>query len=227
MDCGSRRTFAVCFIEYDGDHILTTRHILNILTIIAIIIVSHIAAEYIININRVQREKVLKAIQEREQYLSEMMMDSLSGVYSRVALKMHEEDLYNYSGKACVAMLDIDNFKRVNDTYGHPYGDEVIKILGSVLREHFGDAFMAFRCGGEEFLCIIKTDEETAKVLLNYIKNKFGSICMQELENPDISFSAGIRELFEKASISEAIKDADEALYEAKRTGKNKVLVFE
>lgn len=167
MDCGSRRTFAVCFIEYDGDHILTTRHILNIV------------AEYIININRIQREKVLKAIQEREQYLSEMMMDSLSGVYSRVALKMHEEDLYNYSGKACVAMLDIDNFKRVNDTYGHPYGDEVIKILGSVLREHFGDAFMAFRYGGEEFLCIIKTDEETAKVLLNYIKNKFGSICMQ------------------------------------------------
>lgn len=116
-----------------------------------IFIVAHVTAEFVINSNKAEHSKILKAIEEKEKYWYGMMIDDLSGLYSRTALRTYINKLQDYKGELFVVMIDLDNFKKINDTYGHQYGDNVIRILGQTFKPYLGDSFSAFRYGGDEF----------------------------------------------------------------------------
>lgn len=128
-----------------------------------------------------------------------------------------------------ILMLDIDFFKKVNDTYGHDVGDEVIKKLAKIMKESIRNSDMPVRFGGEEFLILLlnSTEEKTLKIAKE-INKKFAEVTfMSQNETFKKTLSIGISHFPKHAdTLWKAIKYADEALYEAKNTGRDKVVEF-
>lgn len=218
---------AVFVIKYDGDHTITSKYISDFIVMIFIFIVAHVTAEFVINSNKAEHSKILKAIEEKEKYWYGMMIDDLSGLYSRTALRTYINKLQDYKGELFVVMIDLDNFKKINDTYGHQYGDNVIRILGQTFKPYLGDSFSAFRYGGDEFLTIIKSDKNHANMLIAETRESFRKTCLTQFKNSELSFSAGISRFSNDIPIAEIIKQADSALYKAKKAGKNTTVIYE
>jgi len=127
-------------------------------------------------------------------------------------------------------MIDIDFFKQVNDTYGHDVGDVVIKKLAEIMKENVRDSDMPVRYGGEEFIIMLvntteeKTIEIAKKISEDFANEEFSS----EVEVFKKTVSIGISNYPQDANtLVKSIKCADEALYVAKNTGRNKIIKFE
>ena len=123
------------------------------------------------------------------------------------------------------AMLDIDNFKSVNDTYGHPVGDRVIKSIAIMLKQCLRKYDVIGRYGGEEFVVILpNTDMTTAKKIMDNLRVSFNQI--DHHSNQDVfhcSFSCGIASFPELSDATTLNNQADKAMYRAKEGGRNRV----
>lgn len=130
-----------------------------------------------------------------------------------------------------IAMIDIDNFKKINDTYGHLIGDSVLKKVASIISSTTcasnSDDFLVARYGGEEFVVLMKnTNLTTAYNILDVVRKNIESACVDD-EGQKIRFtvSIGVAEYpATSADVKQILMDADTALYKAKQTGKNKVV---
>lgn len=150
--------------------------------------------------------------------------DSITGLATRSEIENYVTTL---SKNAIIVMCDIDNFKKVNDVYGHSKGDKVLKELGNIIKEETqSDTHKNFagRYGGEEFLIIFDDCDnlELIKNKIDYINYRFRQCNI----TPTLSFSAGISLFTKNKHIKKAIEEADLALYEAKKTGKNKSVIY-
>jgi len=162
------------------------------------------------------------------------LRDGLTGLYNRRFLEEHidQEQAQAQRDATCydVLMIDIDFFKLVNDNYGHDVGDTVIRALSDILKDSIREADLAIRYGGEEFLVLLRhtTPEATEKIasaIHTSFRSKKFTIGSETLEK---TLSIGIARLPKDAdSIWKVIKYADTALYEAKNTGRNKIVYFE
>jgi diguanylate cyclase (GGDEF)-like protein len=126
-----------------------------------------------------------------------------------------------------VVMIDLDNFKKVNDTYGHVNGDKVLVSLGQLLLQSVRDTDYVGRYGGEEFVVVFcDADSLTIENKLNNIRASFEQITYK-LDNLEFNctFSAGLASSENHEKLSEIIAAADSSLYQAKETGRNKVIV--
>lgn len=127
-------------------------------------------------------------------------------------------------------MLDIDDFKRLNDTYSHLAGDEVLKSIGKLLKENFRKSDISFRFGGEEFVVVLlnTTLNNAASRMEEFHEEvKATSIYYKGNPLPHITISIGVAEAPKHgATIDEIIKAADHALYAAKKGGKDQVKVY-
>jgi diguanylate cyclase (GGDEF)-like protein len=123
------------------------------------------------------------------------------------------------------AMIDIDRFKLVNDTYGHGMGDRVIHALALYLRQRFRVTDTIGRYGGEEFAVILPdTDEATAWNLLNEVRDSFAKLVHRHKDTDiTVTFSCGVAGSQPGEEFSELAQRADTALYAAKRNGRNQV----
>lgn len=120
-----------------------------------------------------------------------------------------------------MAIIDIDNFKTINDTYGHIFGDTILKEVARKLKENLDENNIVTRFGGEEFtIAFINKNKDEAKEILDSIRVEINKMIFEN--DVKISFSAGIKEWNDK-DINIVVKEADELLYRAKREGKNKV----
>ena len=122
-------------------------------------------------------------------------------------------------------MLDIDHFKRVNDSHGHPMGDRVIKSLALFLKQRLRKTDYIGRYGGEEFAVVMPdTDLADAHGLLDEIRQRFAEI-HYPAQPVDLfcTFSAGVVEIAEDDDALMMASQADEALYRAKKAGRNQV----
>lgn len=168
-----------------------------------------------------------------QQYLDVERMavtDPLSGVYSRGALmrRLQEEVVRanRYDKPLCVILMDLDDFKKVNDAYGHQMGDEVLKRLGNILNRHARQTDLVGRYGGEEFL-VLATETEVGNVgiLADRVREEMAA---QVFECGDGSFSVTVSQGVAgkapcvEASVQSLLLQADSALYTAKRAGKNR-----
>ncbi len=148
------------------------------------------------------------------------IVDTLSGTKCRFAL---QEDFKHLEGKRVVVMmLDVDDFKLLNDIYGHQAGDEVINEVGQALIKTFG-VESVYRYGGDEFLVIKKGDLFSFEKHLFNLQRNISSVTSLDM---NVTFSAGYKEhlVGENASLDEVIRESDLLLYEAKKRGKNQIV---
>lgn len=122
-------------------------------------------------------------------------------------------------------MFDIDNFKSINDTYGHNIGDQVLKITIDTIKNHIRKTDTLGRFGGEEFMIICPgINDEGARNIAEKIRKLVKDIKVEGI--PEITISVGVAEYFPDESITDFIKKADIALYSAKKKGKNRVEIY-
>ena len=127
-----------------------------------------------------------------------------------------------------LAILDLDYFKQINDQYGHVFGDEALKLFASLLKENVRVEDVIARWGGEEF--IILFPQTTSQEAIN-ILDRIQGLCQTDLlsfnkERVMLSFSAGVCEYDESCDLDELIKNADQALYDAKAKGRNQIILY-
>ncbi|MBP0953116.1 PleD family two-component system response regulator [Pseudomonas alliivorans] len=170
--------------------------------------------------NRAARARSLKA---------RMVRDSLTGLYNHTHILQLLEDCSFRSrreGKPlCFAMLDIDHFKKVNDSHGHPMGDRVIKSLALFLKQRLRKTDFIGRYGGEEFAIVMPdTDIQSAHQVLEEIRHRFAEI-HYPAQPADLfcTFSAGVVSLGVHDDSLSLAAQADSALYRAKHAGRNQV----
>ncbi|MGB9892747.1 PfkB family carbohydrate kinase [Thermodesulfovibrio yellowstonii] len=157
--------------------------------------------------------------------------DALTGLYQRKYLEEHRSFLNScvrrYYTVMSVLMIDIDHFKKVNDTYGHIIGDKVLKVLGSIIQCNLRATDIAARYGGEEIcVVLINTPADKAKIVADYILElvRETRIPVEDGKSISVTVSIGVAE---GTDIDTVISDADKALYEAKNTGRNKVVIYD
>jgi diguanylate cyclase (GGDEF)-like protein len=126
-----------------------------------------------------------------------------------------------------LALFDIDDFKKLNDTYGHPIGDRVLKDLGKLVTQNIRECDISARYGGEEFALILpETRQMEAYELLERLRALVERTVFCLPDNPlTISISVGVAQMdFNQATAVSLVEKSDAALYEAKRKGKNQVV---
>ena len=125
-----------------------------------------------------------------------------------------------------LAMMDLDHFKRINDTFGHLYGDEVILIFSSILREQMGDFDRIYRYGGEEFAVILHDiTRDEVETLMERLRRAVESYEFPQVGQ--VTVSIGVAELKNNHLPSSLLDFADQALYHSKDSGRNRVSFFE
>jgi len=152
-------------------------------------------------------------------YEDSMFKDGLTGVYNRLFLENKLDDIFSQHSQKSIVMLDIDFFKKINDTYGHQVGDKVLKELAALLARSIRKNDFVIRYGGEEFLIYLPfTDKKNAYLIVSKIKES-----LRKLEKAvPYTFSAGISD--EGETLAEMIKIADNRLYKAKKEGRNRIV---
>lgn len=169
-----------------------------------------------------------KQTQQIECYLTEARTDGLTSLFNRRAFDQRLDEMfdgYRSGGKSfAVVLVDIDKFKSINDNHGHQAGDEVLKQVAAILRSQMSDAIMVARFGGEEFSIIMEGPLRVAASKMNEVRRV---IADQKLDAGNaslgVSISVGVSEPREDIVSSPIVRRADEALYAAKNTGRNRV----
>lgn len=166
-------------------------------------------------------------ITEKKEIEKRTTIDHLTKLYNRLgADKILEREFsfaQRYKTSFSVAMVDIDFFKKINDTYGHQAGDSVLIQIAKILQQMTRQTDSPTRFGGEEFLIILpQTNENGAYMLAQNLRKKIENFNFLVKENITASF--GVASFCDNDTIQTIIKRADEALYEAKNSGRNKVL---
>jgi diguanylate cyclase (GGDEF)-like protein len=167
-------------------------------------------------------------IKNHNKLQKEVDLDLLTGLNNKMAterkIKAFLTDHPETAAMLCV--LDLDNFKEINDSLGHVAGDDVLKIIGEMLRERFGDDHVVGRVGGDEFIIFIKAITSTTDALAEMEKVRDlivapVMLCEKEIS---VSVSIGAAAYPEDANdFKELYKIADKALYQAKKNGKNQL----
>lgn len=169
---------------------------------------------------------LVKQVQEAQQYAQKMEAlarnDSLTGLLNHQFFFEESSRLLDKAGQAYCMVLDLDDFKRVNDSCGHQSGDEVLRAVGRLLKRVLGEKGIAGRIGGDEFavFCTELKSVEEARKMAEKILNEINKLRMRNKERfPGISI--GVEKVRPNETVKEVFRRADMALYEVKSTGKN------
>ena len=157
----------------------------------------------------------------------DIITDNLTKLYNRLFFDKHYEYLISryerFKKPFSMIIIDIDNFKKINDTYGHKKGDLILKEIGKIIKDSIRKTDLAFRYGGEEIVILLPdTPLKEAKFIADRIRIKISEKI--NINNNPVTISAGIGE-YNGEDSNEFFQKVDKALYMAKKTGKNKVII--
>lgn len=189
---------------------------------------------FYVNINRFDKNLLIVTFTDITQTMLEqialedkLIHDKLTGAYNREYFEKNYNRLlnkYESDGYLALAFIDIDYFKKVNDTYGHDVGDEVLIKFVETINKHSRQNDILIRWGGEEFILILKLKNiDDLEKPLQFIRKTIANTKFKTVEQITCSIGASIHKKDE--NIETTIKRADEAVYEAKTQGRNKVIV--
>ena len=155
------------------------------------------------------------------------LVDPLTGLYRpeffNEALEVELRRVQRYGGEVSLVMLDLDDFKQVNDRHGHATGNEVLRQAGGVVRSAARDSDVAARFGGEELVLLVRGGESSATAAA--VRVVSGLRALRFADGLRVTCSAGVAALAEGGDSASLFASADEALYEAKRRGKDRVVL--
>ncbi|WP_317203126.1 GGDEF domain-containing protein [Janthinobacterium sp.] len=173
----------------------------------------------------------IHTLEAKLQHMSELVReDQLTGSLNRRGLDdVFERETARADRRGtplCIAMLDLDDFKRLNDTYGHLAGDAALKHLVKIVKETLRSMDVIARFGGEEFLILLpETSVEAAAQTMTRLQRELTKhFFLHENEKVLITFSAGVALRLPNEDQADLVKRADRAMYQAKQTGKNRVV---
>jgi diguanylate cyclase (GGDEF)-like protein len=193
----------------------------------------------------ISHEELLEKIAELESKVhtleNELIHDKLTSAKTRGYFEEKSKEYLDFAGKVrdgkrrewagfrdiSFLFFDIDHFKKINDTYGHDVGDMVLKEFAQTVKNSLrvGDIFA--RWGGEEFVVILLgSNEVDSKLKADEIRKKVESMVFDDPKELKVTVSVGVAEFNDGITFENLIKNADNALYKAKETGRNKVVVF-
>lgn len=150
----------------------------------------------------------------------------LTSVFNKeTTQKLIDQKLKNHE-HFCFLILDVDDFKSVNDNYGHAVGDKVLKNLSDLFKNHFRQTDIIGRIGGDEFIILIE-DEHIAESRIQSLLQKVNALKIEELQDFKLSISVGMAFAPSNGTtFMELYRHADHALYQTKRTGKNNYKIY-
>lgn len=195
--------------------------------IVAAALITFVA--YVIEITLLNAESLERKAQNKLQKLS--LIDDLTQVANRrkinEVLQIEMERANRHHTKLSIVLFDIDNFKKVNDQYGHLVGDEVLKKLARLVKDTVRKTDCIGRWGGEEFFLVLPEESaESATLLCEKLRDEIEHTTFSSLQE-SMTCSFGVAEYYPgMASIEQFVQNADKALYKAKETGKNRVVIF-
>ncbi|MBF0329579.1 MAG: GGDEF domain-containing protein [Nitrospirae bacterium] len=197
-------------------------------------------AKQLEEINHLNNElsSAIENLDTKNRAIQEMVItDKLTGLYNRNYLFTVLEDeisrCQRYNTTFSIFMIDIDDFKRVNDEFGHLVGDKLLASLGDVVKKVIRNTDRPFRYGGEEFVIILpETEPSIAIIIANRIRTAFEATIIEiddgsGKKNISRTLSLGVAFYKKGATSQELLKQADTAMYTAKAEGKNKVIRFD
>ncbi len=193
-----------------------------------------VAAEELRLANEQLQAKLVEIEQLQGKLRDDAIRDCMTGLYSRryldETLQREVATVNRGSGYLSLVMLDIDNFKNINDSFGHKTGDVILQNLGRLLQEQTRSSDIACRYGGEEFVLVMPGSRvENAYQLVEQLRLAFGNIKVTCGETTlQATFSAGIAVYpVHAVTADELLPLADHALYQAKTAGRNCVKIYE
>jgi two-component system cell cycle response regulator len=180
---------------------------------------------------QVRRKRYQDRLRLHYQQSMEMAVtDPLTGLYNRRYMASHLATLLTQSASqhgTSVAIIDLDHFKQVNDTHGHPAGDDVLREVGNRIVRNIRGIDMACRYGGEEFVVLMPdTNLEASEVVANRLLNAIGGKPMptRSAGEMTVTCSIGCTASLETDTADTLLQRADDALYEAKHGGRNRIV---
>jgi diguanylate cyclase (GGDEF)-like protein len=188
-------------------------------------------ADQLTDVNRKLEQHLSDVETLRRELAEQAVRDTLTGLYNRRRLQTAWPELQaraiRHGLKVFVALLDIDHFKRINDTYGHATGDEVLMIVAAVLTRSFRPDDLVLRYGGEEFCIVLNAlDIESPHERLIAAMDRLKQSEVRDTSPPlnGIAFSAGITMALPDENFDAAARRADALLYRAKAAGRARIL---
>lgn len=181
-----------------------------------------------------------KTINHKNQLLNQVMakleieskIDPLTGLYNRRYMLQRitdEIDKFNSDHmKFSIIIADIDNFKSMNDTYGHDYGDYILKCVSDIIKSNIREIDCLSRWGGDEFLILLsETDSNASYEIMERIRKTVNEKAIKNEKHLILTMTFGISEFTGEESIDDIIKKADDALYVGKKRGRNCVVTYD
>lgn len=178
------------------------------------------------------KERTESMEKELVKYKEEAITDSLTGCYRKNYMYQRLDEMMAYYDRHDVSfpliIADLDNFKRINDTYGHSQGDQVLKHFAAIIKKHLRSTDVACRYGGEEFVVILEqgANENGACVIANRILSEMNETVFNLKGTKEkITASFGVAEYQKNETADDLIERADQNLYAAKQNGKKCIYV--
>ena len=175
------------------------------------------------------RQQITTLQNELHKARSEAIHDALTGLFNRRAFELESAELNEQKMPYSIVMFDIDHFKNVNDSYGHSFGDLVVKAVAQTALKTFPKSCHVYRLGGDEFVVILKnTTIGPAVRLANSCRQNTMRINIRTIHNNEvvssIRTSFGVAQWNGRTSFAETLERADQMLYKAKAQGRNRVM---
>lgn len=168
-------------------------------------------------------------LDEAKKWKTQALLDPLTQVLNRNAYNLTLEqtmrDFRRYKDPTLLIIADIDHFKKLNDKYGHKFGDDILRSIAMFLNNSIRASDLIFRYGGDEFVillkkCSLKKGEQVAEKIRGQVEEKFS---LKKGQNLSVSISLGMTQLKENDTENSVFQRADQALYQAKSKGRNQV----